>query len=460
MTNWNPPSMFGDPAKQPEPEPTKPAPVGTPARVPAPEPVPVVSTTREPAPERAAPRVGIHHADCLDFLRTVPNDTFTAIVTDPPYGLEFMGKDWDKALPDPRVWAECLRVLKPGGVALIFSGTRTFHRLGVQVEDAGFEIRDCLSWLYGQGFPKSLDISKAIDKAAGAEREVVGSKHVTRILDPETLRRGNYTVGARASGGEIPVTAPATDAARAWSGYGTALKPAWEPIVLAMKPCAGTFAANALSQGVAGLNVDGCRVGTEGGMTRHTRKRDGTGPGWHPESTGEVTQHGGRWPANLVLDEEAAAQLDEQSGHQKDGVAVRRRGVTGGQTSIVRPKPAGTPDMGYGGSGGASRFFYCAKASKSDRATGLPADHPGNRHPTVKPVELMRWLVRMVTMPSGTLILDPFSGSGSTGVACALEGVDFVGVEREAEYAELARARIAGVLAERAANNEDGADDA
>lgn len=334
------------------------------------------------------------HGDSLHELRDLPDDLFTAIVTDPPYGLEFMGKGWDKVLPPVDIWREALRVLKPGGHALVFGGTRTYHRLACSLEDAGFEIRDCLMWLYGQGFPKSLDVSKAIDKAAGAEREKVpasGGLHNNKNLNDD----GWSKIGAIAPmmDSDKAVTAAA---AAAWSGYGTALKPAWEPIILARKPLVGTVERNCREHGTGALNIGGCRIGTEGG----TRRGDGVGykgTSFDCGNFGVVPLDAGRWPANVILDGSAAAQLDAQVE--------------------------------------ASRFFYCAKASKSDRGED-------NNHPTVKPVELMRWLVRLVKGPQDNLILDPFAGSGTTGVAAQLEDVPFILIEREAAYAAIIEKRL------------------
>jgi DNA modification methylase len=335
--------------------------------------------------------IDLRQGDCLEVMRGMADASVTAIVTDPPYALEFMGKGWDKVLPSDEVWREALRVLKPGGILLSFGGTRTFHRLTCSIEDAGFEIRDCLSWMYGSGFPKSMAIDKAIDKADGAERPVVG----------KSTRHGGGTLSGHGWNipAEVPdVTGPATDRSAPWAGYGTALKPAWEPIVFAMKPTDGTFAANALLHGVAGINVDGCRVGDDEITTHRTKLLNMGGANsrpWMKNHQPSSDKHVGRWPANVVHD--------------------------GGDAATAM--------------GAAARFFYCAKASKKDRGEG-------NTHPTVKPTELMRWLVRMVKMPGGTVVLDPFMGSGSTGVACAAEGVDFVGIEREAEYLDIARRRI------------------
>jgi len=368
-------------------------------------------------------------------LRTLPDCSVDAVVTDPPYGLSFMGKKWDYDVPSVEVWAECLRVLKPGGHLLAFAGTRTQHRMAVRIEDAGFEIRDLIAWVYGSGFPKSLDVSKAIDKAAGVEREVIGvnaelAKKQTAKTD--TAAYGNYG----AAGGVI--TAPATDAARQWAGWGTALKPALEPITVARKPLSGTVAENVLRHGTGALNVDGCRVG---GST-------------------------GRWPANLIHDgsEEVVGLFPHThaSHNQTRTESDNQRGVYGGG---YHHEP-GSRKTGYGDPGSAARFFYCAKASKSDRNEGLDGFTPAttsdgravaadnayqrgkteraNTHPTVKPTDLMRYLCRLVTPPGG-VVLDPFMGSGSTGKAAILEGFQFIGIEREAEYVEIAKARIAAV---------------
>jgi len=354
--------------------------------------------------------ITIWHGDCLEVMRAMPEASVTAIVTDPPYGLKFMGKGWDHGVPCVPYWTEALRVVKPGGMLLAFGGTRTFHRLTCAIEDAGWEVRDVLSWLYGSGFPKSLDVSKAIDKAAGVEGEAIGTRSSFRPKANAT--RDPQGFQDRSDG---LVRAPATEYAKRWHGYGTALKPSWEPVILAMKPLDGTFAANALKHGVAGVNVEGCRVGTDKvvslkGLGQNSNLNDDgwKGIGKRPEPTVSI----GRWPANLALDEAAAAMLDEQSGRS---------------------------DV-YTDTGGASRFFYCAKADKDDRNAGGWAD---NKHPTVKPTDLMRWLVRLVTMPEGTIILDPFLGSGSTLVAAREEHVRAIGIDIEERYCEIAAKRLA-----------------
>lgn len=344
-------------------------------------------------------KVVLYCADCRDVLPAL--EPVEACITDPPYGLSFMGKEWDHGVPSFETWERVAAALLPGAMLFAFGGTRTWHRLAVAIEDADFEIRDTLMWLYGQGFPKSFDISKAIDKAAGAERKVVG---------PNPNARPNHD-GVRVWIGDKkgkeqshpPLTAPATDEARVWNGWGTVLKPGWEPIILAMKPMSGTFAANALEHGVAGLNIDGCRVGTESTKRPTGTAMYGKNSGWNSHNLQNIIggSDSGRWPANVVLDEDAVAMLDEQ--------------------------------------GGASRFFYCAKTKRSEKTLGGDIE---NKHPTVKPVELMRWLCRLTKTPTGGTVLDPFMGSGSTGVAAIREGRGFIGIEEDEESFRIAVERI------------------
>ena len=390
----------------------------------------------------------ILRGDCLEVMASMPAESVEAIVTDPPYGLGFMGKKWDELPPGPEFAAAALRVLKPGGHLLAFGGTRTYHRLTVAIEDAGFEIRDCLSWLYGSGFPKSHNVSKAIDKAAGAEREVVGRQTLTgTAVKPEHFK-ANLNGGESPGSITIDLTAPATEDAAKWEGFGTALKPSWEPVVVARKPLIGTVAANVLEHGTGALNIDGCRVA---GIKPVMRRTDTVvaanamaGESTGATSTGEVTTEG-RWPANTVLDEDAAAILDEQVGERTArpnsyGATAERSNAEGyGSQTWNKSGPV------YADTGGPARFFYVAKASRKERDAGLNDRNP---HPTVKPINLMRWLVRMVTPPGGT-VLDPFTGSGTTGCAAVLEGFDFVGIEREPEYADIAEARIEHFSGER-----------
>ena len=383
----------------------------------------------------------IQQGNSLDLMALLSAASVDAVVTDPPYGLSFMGKKWDHGVPGVPFWAEALRVLKPGGHLVAFGGTRTYHRLTCAIEDAGFEVRDCLMWLYGSGFPKSLDVSKAIDKAAGAERAKVSGGR-----GPAYQRTiGNTRPWMSEADHKIDGPDPITAAAAALQGWGTALKPAWEPIILARKPLVGTVAANVQEHGTGALNVEGCRIGSskcipasprrakQGAAYGDLAKDPGTGTGWDAGV--------GRWPANLVLDEEAARLLDEQSG-DRPGMprTTNRKGASPKGYGIGIAPDDAEMSPGFGDSGGASRFFYTAKASSGER------HYAGkNAHPTVKPVDLMRWLCRLVT-PKGGLVLDPFMGSGSTGVAALSEGFRFLGMEIDPESVMTARRRIAGPL--------------
>jgi hypothetical protein len=403
--------------------------------------------------------VRVIHGDCLDVLPTLPAAAVDAIVTDPPYGLEFMGRGWDGAVPGVAYWAQALRVLKPGGHLLAFGGTRTAHRLAVAVEDAGFEIRDTITWLYGSGFPKSLDVGKAIDKAAGAEREVVGmSARASGIADGNAGPQRRETDHAWASGAAVaahyPITAPATDAARQWQGWGTALKPSSEPIIVARKPLTGTVAATVLAHGTGALNIDATRVAAD--APRPARVPSGRvapdavygGSGTLAGGTKAPDTSQGRWPANVVLTHHPdcadpctegcpVAELDAQSGITRDGTAVKAKPGKGGPFGTIGQ---GTHDpRGYSGQGGASRFFptfrYQAKAPTKERPKV-----DGVAHPTVKPLALMAWLVRLVTPPGGT-VLDPFAGSGTTGEAAVMEGFNAVLIERDPTYLPLIEQR-------------------
>lgn len=479
----------------------------------------------------------IFRGDCREVLRVRAKDrSVDAIVCDPPYELAFMGKRWDASgvAYDMELWRECLRVLKPGGYLLAFGGTRTFHRMACAIEDAGFEIRDCIEWIYGSGFPKSSDVSKAIDKAQGAER-TGGARTRT---SPE---RYNGIMGKPMPAGRTIYDEPATDLAAQWRGWGTALKPAHEPIVVARKPLEGTVAANVLRYGTGGINVDGCRVAHASAVDlaeslsknpgRDELVTSGVYGAGRPQQSVNVE---GRWPANIVLSHSPACirignkvvrsdthypasrgvggiatsghsgqdDLEERSGPETvsvwrcvEGCPVAELDRQSGTTKSVRATTTterqdddnevyghglGTtsPDNTYSDAGGASRYFtvaewgdeddwtpflYQAKASKRERNEGLedreavttddgrqtPIDNPflrgetlrKNNHPTVKPVSLMRWLVRLVTPPGGW-VMDPFTGSGTTGVAAVGEGMRFIGIEREPEYADIAEARI------------------
>lgn len=500
-----------------------------------------------------APGVTVWHGDCIEVMRGMPDESVHAIVTDPPYGLAntspsqvtetigrwlagerdylpggsgFMGKAWDAFVPPVAVWDECLRVLKPGGHLLAFAGSRTFDLMSLGVRLAGFESRDSIAWLYGSGFPKSLDVSKAIDRTRKEDAEPV--ERVRSWLDARRREAGmslksiNGAMGLADNGGgqastwmtnrtskavpsleqweqlrgllgfghemdaevrrlndrkgtasddfsrrevvgtavrgtagfsdemvprpwkakigeEYNLTAAATEEAKAWEGWGTALKPAFEPIVVARKPLAGAIAANVLAHGTGALNVAGCRVGSEvlEPVTRGVSKI-GTFDGADGNVTGARV---GRWPSNVVLDESQASALDEQTGILKSGMmraGTQKAGKSAGILGEFKAQPSVNDT--YGDAGGASRFFptfrYEAKAPSSERPTV-----DGVSHPTVKPVALMRWLVRLVT-PSGGTVLEPFAGSGTTLEAALAEGFDVIGIEREADYLPLIRARL------------------
>jgi site-specific DNA-methyltransferase (adenine-specific) len=356
-----------------------------------------------------------------------------AICTDPPYGLGFMGRAWDD-LPPGREWAEqCLRILKPGGHLLAFGGTRTWHRLACAIEDAGFEIRDSIAWLYGSGFPKSLDVSKAIDKAAGAEREILET-----IPDRWAGKGSVLQRATQAEAESVNLTAPATPEAQQWAGWGTALKPAHEPIVVARKPLTGTVAANVLRWSTGAINVDGCRI--EGARPDTTRGAsiNATSMAAPLGGQGRILDDGrGRWPANVALDEHAAAELDKQSGVVSGKVGMTQHGSgTNAVYGTYQRSDQSLVTDGIKDSGGASRFLYTAKAGADER----PVIN-GVAHPTVKPLSLMRWLVRLVTPPEG-VVLDPFAGSGTTVEAAHLERFRCIAIEREADYLELVLQRI------------------
>ena len=407
--------------------------------------------------------------DCRDRLKELPDNSIDSIVTDPPYELGFMGKSWDASgvAYDVRVWQECLRVLKPGGHLLSFGGSRTYHRMACAIEDAGFQIRDQIMWIYGSGFPKSLNISKAIDKAAGAEREVIGQKLHARKGVASAEERTVIGAGAFGEARMGDITAPATAEAKEWDGWGTALKPAHEPIVLARKPIAGTVANNVLTHGVGGINIDGCRVEAPDGVPQFSKKGQDSvgcyGNGLHGStSLGFSDYTTGRFPANFIHDgSDEVLQLfpDTKGGTWNTTKGARHFNNDGEPTGYATSKSDAS-------TGSAARFFYCAKASKKDRNEGLDqfeekrdadrtkddgagGDNPRNRsntaklnhHPTVKPTELMRYLCRLVTPLNGT-VLDPFTGSGSTGKAAVLEGFSFIGVEQSEEYIAIAEARI------------------
>lgn len=373
----------------------------------------------------------ILHGDCLEQLKTLEDNSVDSIVTDPPYGLSFMGKKWDYDVPSKEIWTEALRVLKPGGHLLSFAGTRTYHRMAVNIEDAGFEIRDQIMWIYGSGFPKSTNVALRIDKESGA------SGHRGSIFNTAGQGIGlNKNKELRSDHPDYKKPEYKTDEAKQWDGWGTALKPANEPIVVARKPLEKglTVAQNVLKWGTGALNIDGSRIGTDVISTHGGGDKYAGIKGNGNDGVGEYRSHVGRWPANVILDEEAAQVLDEQSG------SLRARGNKtskdhGGKYNATSYEFGGLESGFAGDSGGASRFFYVAKASKRERGEG-------NGHPTVKPLKLMEYLIKLVTPPQGTC-LDPFMGSGSTGVAAKNLGFKFIGIEREKEYFEIAQKRIA-----------------
>ena len=394
--------------------------------------------------------LSLYCGNCLDVLATLPENSVDFVVTDPPYGLSFMERDWDHDVPGPEYWRAIGRVCKPGALLLAFGGTRTYHRLTCAIEDAGWEIRDCLMWLYGQGFPKAADIGKLIDKAKGAQREVIGDKldrpgyHLREGKGNGCYGGGNglHAPGTDARLRAAQITAPATAEAAKWTGWAAALKPAFEPIVLAMKPMDGTQAHNALAWGVAGMNIDAARIGENPGY-KYNADRNGTT--FHGKQ-GERIQRSaakkgsqfiestkGRWPANLLLDEEAAAQLDEQTGTLTSGSNnVRTKAGDGYHGGMGK---AGDVQVAYGDSGGASRFFYVGKATRKERG-------PGNDHATVKPLNLMKYLLTLLSTPNGGVILDPFAGSGTTLLAAQRLGRRSIGIELSEHNCEIAKSRL------------------
>jgi len=415
--------------------------------------------------------------DCRDRLKELPDNSIDSIVTDPPYELGFMGKSWDASgvAYDVTVWQECLRVLKPGGHLLSFGGSRTYHRMACAIEDAGFQIRDQIMWVYGSGFPKSLNVSKSIE---GLLTTGSANKTAFKNLAGEQVERGDwgiakqqFTHGQRdtnydetASATRLGKLKPTTDEAKDWDGWGTALKPAHEPIVLARKPLDGTVANNVLKHGVGGLNIDGCRVGEGTGESKTVQYPDIRGNNYNNASgTVEYTVTSqGRFPANFIHDgSDEVLELfpDTKGGTWNTTKGARHFNNDGEPTGYATSKSDSS-------TGSAARFFYCAKANKKDRNEGLDGfaekrpdertttgmgtfDEKGvakqaNHHPTVKPTDLMRYLCRLITPPNGT-VLDPFTGSGSTGKAAVLEGFNFIGIEQSEEYIAIAEARIKSV---------------
>jgi site-specific DNA-methyltransferase (adenine-specific) len=427
--------------------------------------------------------------DCRQVLATLAADSIDSVVTDPPYGLSFMGKEWDHGVPGAPFWQEILRVAKPGAFLLAFGGTRTFHRLTCAIEDAGWEIRDCIMWVYSSGFPKSLDISKALDKAAGATRtEVIGQYQPPQMDKPWNLTNAADERNVEmfsSSRNNLDILAPVTDSAKQWNGWGTALKPAWEPIIVARKPLDGTTVKNILTHGTGGLNINESRVPIDPEadasqlrtINRNARTEDTSGQQWGlTKNEGDkptVVHSSGRWPANLIHD--GSDEVVELFPVTHSGAMKRTVEAYDGesQTGFLRGRSG--PSNQHGDSGSAARFFYCTKATKKERDEGLEtfptqtadpyAQHRGRRmpegserfdgkpaatgkntHPTVKPVKLMTYLCKLVTPPGGT-VLDPFMGSGSTGRAAAQANFSFVGIDNDEEAFRIAEARVSAAYA-------------
>ena len=378
--------------------------------------------------------IELHHANCLDVLRNMKDESVDSIVTDPPYGLSFMGKKWDYDVPSVEIWEECFRVLKSGGHLISFSSARTYHRLAVNIEDAGFEIRDQIMWVYGSGFPKSHNISKAIDKAAGADRKIIG---VSDNVRPNSNRGNGLAHGEY--GRVWNETTPTTHEAQEWEGWGTALKPAHEPMVLARKPFKGTVANNVLTNGTGGLNIDGCRVHHDDPDIQRKKFDNPAGMFTNPNREGERgagPAPEGRFPANFIHDgSDEVVSLFPQTKSTKRPPSANAD--TGNGLTHGKMKGLAT-ERGFNDDGSAARFFYCAKANKKERNLGLEGS---NNHPCVKPVALMEYLCRMITPPNG-VVLDPFMGSGSTGIATQNEGFSFIGIDMDRDYIDIACQRI------------------
>ena len=433
----------------------------------------------------------LYQGSMLDMLEAIAPCSVDAIVTDPPYELGFMGKGWDNSgiAFQADTWRKCYQVLKTGGYLLAFGGSRTFHRIACAIEDAGFEIRDTIMWLYGSGFPKSMNIGKAVEAkvltgSANTQefKNLQGTKAVADNLGfckqqfQQGARPNDYTADGHYRTVDVDYQ---TAEGRKWDGWGTALKPAYEPIIVARKPCEGSCVDNILMYGTGGLNIDGCRIGTDErsykGMSKN--KPDGAGcfrdDDWQPKDI-EITVNG-RFPSNVLLTYDETDQKEVCGGMPEGGQNGSLNKECYTQNSVYGTyKEPKQPFQSYGDSGSAARYFYCAKASKRDRDEGLElfetktkvfngksdtsskdikdveqrfTTQGKNTHPTVKPVDLMQYLVRLVTPPSGT-VLDPFNGSGSTGKAAMYENKDrnagykYIGIELTAEYLPIADARI------------------
>ena len=381
----------------------------------------------------------LYNEDCIVQMQKMIDEgvQVDSVVTDPPYELGFMGKSWDSTgiAFQKETWELAFQLLKPGGHLLAFSGSRTYHRMAVAIEDAGFEIRDQIMWLYGSGFPKSLNIGKAVDKKLGNKRKVIGQNQHPTSKD----RTGNKSP-YQAEDSHLEASFDITMGDSEYEGWGTALKPAHEPVVMARKPFEGTVADNVLKHGTGGINIDECRIelsegddprlGGKGSFKTDKAGKDVYSLGYRGEET--TTSELGRFPANVMHD--GSEEVLEGFPYTKSG--KMKQHIKGGQYNVygkMYPRDVET----IGDEGSAARFFYCPKVSKSERNKGIE----NNNHPTVKPIELMKYLCRLVT-PKGGTVFDPFMGSGSTGMAAKDEGFDFIGIEKEEEYFEISNSRI------------------
>lgn len=424
----------------------------------------------------------IYHGDCLNLMAEMEDNSIDAIVTDPPYGISFMGKKWDYEIPSIAIWQQCLRVLKPGGHLLSLAGTRTQHRMAVNIEDAGFEIRDTIGYLYStqdrfralwgtlsdeqrklfhqvfdvdnllgwgfaSGFPKGDNISKSLDNTSGAEREVVGQSQ-WQGRQPNKRDNDNSLYGAYNGNNHsaTEITAPATEAAKQWAGWGTCLKPAIELIIMCRKPVSEkTIAANVLRWGTGGLNIDGCRITVKESDPNHRNTKSSKNTNNNTFSNIGGINYGlsskGRWPANLMLDNsEDVRELfpsPHGAGKARDGSTAEIKN-TYKATSYMMPPNRNMRRLGDSGS--AARFFYVAKSSTAERNQFCEGEDKNN-HATVKPISLMRQLIRLITPPGGR-VLDPFMGSGSTLVAAQMEGFKAIGIELEEKYCVIAVERL------------------